>query len=80
MSNNKTAIFTDENGRVVLRHRQPESLSDIRRAEAALITNTADIPEPPALEENYVAIMYVRNGAIEYESEYREPVNPDEQV
>lgn len=76
----KTAIFTDENGRVALKHRNPESLSDTRRNEAALILNTDDIPEPPTLEENYVAIMYVRNGAVEYETEYREPVNLDEQV
>ena len=70
---NKTAIFTDETGRVILLHRNPESFSDSRRGEAALIVNTADIPVAPEQPENHVAVMYVRDGAVEYESVYREP-------
>lgn len=65
----QTAIFTNSNGRVVLRHRKPKTLSQSRQDAAALLIDTDSIPEPPELGENEVAVMYVNNGEIEYKVE-----------
>jgi hypothetical protein len=72
---NKTAIFTDKNDRVILLHNVPQSFSEMRREEAAIILDTDLIPEPQDRGENYHPTMYVRNGVIEYDYEYREPTD-----
>ena len=72
----KVAIFTNENDRVVLRHFKPHNLSKSRQEEAALIIEREDIPEPDT-PDGHKAIMYVKDGKIEYEYE-EQPERDDE--
>ena len=72
----KVAIFTNENDRVVLRHFKPHDLSKSRQEEASLITEREDIPEPDT-PDGHKAVMYVKDGKIEYKYE-EQPERDDE--
>jgi len=77
---NLEAYFTDGDGRVILIHHQPETLSADELGRAVLVAPATKRLSLPAVSATEQAAMFVVDGNLEWRIETRELVVDDEML